>query len=147
MAAKRRATALWKGTGMEGQGTLNSLNKFFNDTPYTYKSRFKNEDGQLGTNPEELLAAAHAGCYAMALSFAITGAGFTPEELDTKATVVLEKVGEDFEITGITLQLVGKVPGMEEAQFMALANGAKEGCPVSKALKAVPMTLEATFEQ
>ena len=145
MAIKRNATATWRGTGLEGGGTLKTSNNFFNDTPYGFKSRFENEDGKLGTNPEELIAAAHAGCYAMALSFAIANAGHKAEELKTKATVVLEKGEGGFSITGITLHLEGKVPGMTEEKFMELAKGAKEGCPISKALKAVPITLEAKF--
>ncbi len=145
MAAKRKATARWTGTGKAGKGTLNSANQFFKDTPYSFKSRFENEDGTLGTNPEELIAAAHAGCYAMALSFAITEAGFTPDELKTEAIVMLEAVEGGFGITSITLELEGKVPGMAEDQFMELAQAAKEGCPVSKALAAVPIALEAKF--
>lgn len=145
MSTKRNATAVWNGTGAEGKGTLNTTNIFFDDTPYSFKSRFENEDGKLGTNPEELIAAAHSGCYAMALSFAIAEAGFTADELKVKASVVLDSVEGGFAITGITLHLDGKVSGMEEDKFMELANGAKEGCPISKALSAVPITLEANF--
>ena len=145
MATKRRATAVWNGTGAEGKGTLSSPNKFFNATPYSFKARFENEDGLMGTNPEELIAAAHAGCFAMALSFGIAGAGFVADELKTTATVTLDAVEGGFGITGITLHLTGKVSGMSEAQFMELANGAKAGCPISKALSAVPISLEAIF--
>ena len=145
MASKRNATAVWQGTGLEGTGTLNTQNRFFSDTPYSFKARFENEDGKMGTNPEELIAAAHAGCFAMALSFGIAEAGFTADELKTKATVTLDAVEGGFGITGITLKLEGKVTGMSEAQFMELANGAKAGCPISKALSAVPITLEASF--
>jgi osmotically inducible protein OsmC len=145
MATKRQATAVWNGTGTEGKGNLSTDNHFFDNTPYSFKSRFENEDGKLGTNPEELMAAAHAGCYAMALSFAVTEAGFTPDELKVKASVVLDSVEGGFAITGITLHLDGKVTGMEESKFMELAQGAKEGCPISKALSAVPITLEANF--
>ena len=116
---KRHASASWKGSGLEGKGTLNSSNEFFNNTPYSFKSRFENEDGKMGTNPEELIAAAHAGCYAMALSFAIAEAGFTADELNAKATVSLDKVEDGFAITNIRLKLTGKVSGMEEAQFMS----------------------------
>lgn len=142
---KRNATAVWNGTGKEGKGSLNTTNKFFDNTPYSFKSRFENEDGKVGTNPEELIAAAHAGCYAMALSFAVTEAGFTPDELKVEASVVLDSVESGFAISGITLHLDGKVSGMEEDKFMELAKGAKEGCPISKALSAVPITLEANF--
>jgi osmotically inducible protein OsmC len=145
MATKRRATAVWNGTGLDGSGTLNTSNKFFNNTPYSFKARFKNEDGTLGTNPEELMAAAHAGCYAMALSFGIAQAGFVADELNTEATITLDEVEGGFGITGITLHLEGKVKGMSPAQFMELANGAKLGCPISKALKAVPIVLNVSF--
>ena len=145
MATKRKATAVWSGTGLEGIGTLQTQNNFFNKTPYSFKTRFQNEDGQQGTNPEELIAAAHAGCFAMALSFAITEAGFTADELKVDAEVVLDAVEGGFGITGITLSLQGKVTGMDEAKFQELANGAKAGCPISKALSAVPITLESTF--
>ena len=147
MALRRSVTAVWTGTGSDGSGRLNSSNRFFSDTPYSAKSRFENEDGKLGTNPEELIAAAHAGCYAMALSFAISREGFTPDEIKTKAIVTLEKLEEGFTITGIKLQLEGKVAGMSEEQFLKLANGAKAGCPISRALKAVPIELDATFVQ
>lgn len=145
MATSRRATAVWNGTGLEGKGTLNTSNKFFNNAPYSFKTRFENEDGVLGTNPEELIAAAHAGCFAMALSFAIAEAGFTAEELKVEAKVTLDAVAGGFGITGITLALAGKVPGLSEAQFTELANGAKAGCPISKALSAVPISLDLTF--
>lgn len=145
MATKRNATAVWNGTGTEGSGTLNTPNKFFNNTPYSFKTRFQNEDGQLGTNPEELIAAAHSGCFAMALSFAVTQVGFTADELKVKATVTLDEVAGGFGITSITLNLEGKVKGMTEAQFIELANGAKAGCPVSKALSAVPISLDIQF--
>lgn len=145
MAMKRNATAVWNGTGTEGSGTLNTPNKFFNNTPYSFKTRFQNEDGQLGTNPEELIAAAHSGCFAMALSFAISQAGFTPDELKVKAIVTLDEAEAGFAITEITLNLEGKVTGMDEAKFTELANGAKAGCPVSKALSSVPISLNIQF--
>ena len=145
MATKRKATAVWSGTGLEGTGTLQTQNNFFNKTPYSFKTRFQNEDGQQGTNPEELIAAAHASCFAMALSFAITEAGFTADELKVDAEVTLDAVEGGFGITSITLTLQGKVPGMDEARFQELANGAKTGCPISKALSLVPITLESTF--
>ncbi len=145
MATKRRATATWQGTGLEGTGKLDTQNKFFDATPYSFKTRFENADGKAGTNPEELIAAAHAGCFAMALSFAISNAGFTPDELKVNATVSLDSVEGGFAITGITLHLEGKVSGMEESAFMEMANVAKAGCPVSKALSAVPIELDAKF--
>lgn len=145
MATKRKATAVWNGTGLEGTGTLNTPNKFFDNTPYSFKSRFQNETGELGTNPEELLASAHAGCFAMALSFAIVQAGFVAEELSVEANVTLDAVEGGFGITTIALDLVGKVPEMNETQFVELANGAKVGCPISKVLSSVNITLTTKF--
>lgn len=143
---KRKATAIWKGSGLEGNGTLSAPSGFFDNTPYSFKTRFENEDGKAGTNPEELIAAAHAGCFSMALSFQIAGKGFTADELNTVATVSLDKQDAGgFAITGIVLDLKGKVSGMDEEQFKELANVAKENCPVSKALKAVPITLNISF--
>lgn len=142
---KRKATAIWKGTGKDGSGTLSAPSGFFDKSPYSAKTRFENEDGKQGTNPEEMIAAAHAGCFNMALSFQIAGKDLEAEELNTTATVTLEKEEEGFSITGIVLDLKGKVPGMDEAQFKELANAAKEGCPISKALKAVPISLNISF--
>jgi lipoyl-dependent peroxiredoxin len=140
---KRRAKAVWHGNGLEGKGNLTSTSGVLNETPYSTALRFANEDGRAGTNPEELIAAAHSGCYAMALSFALTGAGFVPDELKVEATVNIEKIDDHFEITAIQLDLVGKVPGITEEKFLELANGAKVGCPVSRALSAVPISLAA----
>src|SRR5690554_4163045 len=142
---KRKATAVWKGTGKDRTGSLSSPSDFFSNTPYSAKSRFENEDGKAGTNPEELIAAAHAGCFNMALSFQLAGEGHTPEELNTVATVTLEKQGEGFAITEIHLELNGKVPGIEKDEFEKLAQVAKDNCPVSKALSAVPISLNVTF--
>ncbi len=144
---KRRATAVWKGTGKEGSGHLSGPSGVLDETPYSAQTRFENEDGKAGTNPEELIAAAHAGCFNMALSFGLSRAGFTPEILTTKATVTIgrEESG-GFAISNIHLDLVGKVSGMDEAQFLEFANAAKEGCPVSKALSAVEIVLDVTFE-
>jgi lipoyl-dependent peroxiredoxin len=144
---KRRASAVWQGTGLEGKGVLNTQSRAFFDTPYSFKTRFKNEDGILGTNPEELIAAAHASCFAMALSFGIAGTGMSADSLKVDATVTIDAVEGGFAITGITLDLVGKVKGMKKKQFTELANGAKAGCPISKALAAVPITLNITFEE
>jgi osmotically inducible protein OsmC len=145
---KRRATAVWSGSGKEGDGHLSGPSGVLNETPYSALTRFKNEDGKAGTNPEELIAAAHAGCFTMALSFGLSGAGFPPEKLATKATVTIEAQEEGgFAITHIQLDLRGKVDGIDEAQFIEFAEGAKKGCPVSKALSAVPMDLDITFEK
>jgi len=140
---KRRATAVWKGTGLEGSGTLTGKSGVLNNTPYSTKVRFQNEDGTEGTNPEELIAAAHAGCFSMALSFQLVANGFTADELKTEAVVIIEKQETGgFAITGITLYLTGKVPGISKEKFEELANGAKVDCPVSKALSAVPIDLK-----
>lgn len=140
---KRTSEAVWNGTGMEGSGTLSSASGVLNQTPYSFKARFQNEDGKAGTNPEELIAAAHAGCYAMQLSFMLTGAGFAPTSLDTKATVEMEQVAGGFKIAGIKLSVVGNVPNISADQFNELANTAKSACPVSQALSALPITLDA----
>jgi osmotically inducible protein OsmC len=142
---KRKATAKWNGTGLEGKGVLTTPSGVLNGTPYNFTARFKDEEGKSATNPEELIAAAHAGCFTMALSFQIVGAGFTPDELSTDAVVNFDQVDGGFAITGITLKLTGKVQGMSEEKFLELANSAKIGCPISKALSAVPITLEAKF--
>jgi len=140
---KRRSTAIWQGNGLEGKGRLTSTSGVLNETPYSFTTRFKNEDGISGTNPEELIAAAHSGCYAMALSFSLTNAGFVPTELKVEATVNLEPVADHSEITSIQLDLTGKVPGITVDKFNELAGLAKLNCPVSRALKAVEITLSA----
>lgn len=139
----RRSSAVWNGTGKEGKGTLTSTSGVLSNTPYSFSARFESEDGKAGTNPEELIAAAHAGCFTMALSFQLTGAGFTPSELKTEAAVKVEQSEGGFSITSIQLNLTGSVPGISEEQFLELANAAKEGCPVSKALSAVSISLDA----
>lgn len=138
---KRKATAIWQGNGAEGKGSLSSTSGVLNKTPYSSTTRFKNEDGLAGTNPEELIAAAHSGCYAMALSFGLAGAGFTATELKVEAAVNIEKMTDHFEITDIHLDLTGNVPGISEEKFLELASAAKVNCPVSRALKAVNITL------
>ena len=143
---KRRSTAIWQGNGAEGKGLLTSTSGVLNNTPYSFTSRFKNEDGLAGTNPEELIAAAHSGCYAMALSFALSGAGFVPTELKVEAAVNIEQGAAGFSITGIHLNLVGDVPGITPEKFQELAGVAKLNCPVSQALKAVSITLEAKLK-
>lgn len=142
----RTASANWKGTGLEGSGTLASQSGLLNATPYSTKLRFENEDGKAGTNPEELIAAAHAGCFNMALSFQLTGAGYVPTDLQTSAKLTMNTDGTHFSITSIHLDLVGDVPGIDEAKFLELANVAKENCPVSKALAAIEITLNAKLK-
>ena len=137
----KTAEAVWKGSLMEGSGHLKTQSGKL-DTDYAWKSRA--EDGP-GTNPEELIGAAHAGCYSMALSHMLADAGHAPERLHTVAHVTFDKVGDGYGITKIKLVLDAKVPGMDAAEFEKHAEKAKEGCPVSKALKAVPIELEATL--
>jgi osmotically inducible protein OsmC len=140
---KRTASATWNGTGAEGSGSLSGPSGVLDNTPYSAAKRFQNEDGKAGTNPEELIAAAHAGCYIMALSFQLSGAGFTPTELRCTASINMEKGDSGWGFEKITLQLEAEVPGIETEKFLELANAAKNGCPVSKALSAVPIELEA----
>ncbi len=128
MKFTRKANAQWKGSGKEGKGTLTSASGVLSNTPYSFHTRF--EDGQKGTNPEELVGAAHAGCFAMQLSFLLNEAGFTATTLDVAATVTFE----DGSITTILLNLEGKVPKIEAAQFQEIATKAKEVCPISKLL-------------
>jgi osmotically inducible protein OsmC len=138
----RTAEAVWNGSLMEGKGQLTLGSKAFSGA-YDWKSRAG--DGG-NTNPEELIAAAHAGCFSMALSAAHGKAGFQPQRIATDASVKLEKVGEGFGITQINLTTVASVPGIDDARFREIAEGAKENCPVSKALKAVDITLDARLE-
>ena len=142
---RRTGSAVWQGSGLEGSGSLTTPSGALNALPYSTKLRFENEDGRAGTNPEELIAAAHAGCFAMALSFQLTGAGHPPAKLDVTSTITMSKSGNDWAFAGITLTLDANVPGIDEAKFTELANAAKAGCPVSKALSAVPITLESTL--
>ena len=140
---QRKATAAWRGTGADGSGTLSGSSGVLDGTPYSAAKRFQNEDGKAGTNPEELIAAAHAGCYIMALSFQLAGAGFPPTELRCSATIDMEKSDGGWGFEKIKLSLEGEVPGISDEKFQELANAAKAGCPVSKALSAVPIELEA----
>lgn len=136
----RHATAVWKGNLKEGTGTLESQSGVLSGTPYSFKNRFEDESGKSGTNPEELLAAAHAGCFAMQLSHFLAENGTPAEKLDAKAVVTLVPG------TGITqsaLTLTGTVPGIDAEKFKELAEKAKENCPVSKALGAIKLTLDA----
>lgn len=146
MAIKRKSTAVWEGNGTAGKGTISTNSGVLAATPYSFKARFESEDGKAGTNPEELIAVAHAGCYSMALSFALDDAGFTPKMLNTEATVSIEKTESGFEISQIDLDLVGVVPGIAESEFIRLAEVAKINCPVSKALKAVKINLHVTLK-
>ncbi len=139
----RTSTAVWRGDGLHGKGELTMQSGAFRDQPYSYNTRFQSEDGKAGTYPEELLAAAHAGCFAMALSFALSDAGHAPDELKVDAKVDLVKVEGGFAIKTIGLELEARVPGLDDAKFQGIADAAKKGCPLSKALAATPITLSA----
>ena len=136
----RKASARWHGDLRSGTGTIRLGSGAF-EGPYSFKTRFEQEPG---TNPEELLGAAHAGCFTMALSLGLTKAGHPPRSIETAATVHLGKVGEGFAITGIDLATRAVVPGLADAEFQKLAHEAKANCIVSRALSSVPVTLEAT---
>jgi len=135
---KRTAQAKWEGTLKEGKGRLSVESGAF-DGPYSFGTRFENKRG---TNPEELIGAAHAGCFSMALSMLIEQAGHTPEQIHTRAEVTLEKVGDGFKITGIDLDTEAKVPRMEHGRFLELAEAAKKNCPVSQALTGTEIRLK-----
>ncbi|GAA4808560.1 OsmC family protein [Litoribaculum gwangyangense] len=138
MKFTRKAKAQWKGSGKEGKGTLTTGSKVLENTAYSFHTRF--EDGEKGTNPEELVGAAHAGCFAMQLSFLLNEAGFTATTLDVGAKVTFE----DGSVTQIDLHLEGNVPDIKSDQFIEIANKAKEICPISKLLNA-KIILEATL--
>lgn len=135
----RKASAVWRGTGREGTGDLTTDSGVLSSTPYSFKTRFET---QPGTNPEELIAAAHAGCFTMALAFQLQGAGFTPNELRTQAAVHLDSEGQGFKISRSALTLEADVPGIDQAKFEELARNAEKNCPVSKLLNA-EITLDA----
>ncbi len=137
----RSGSARYEGLGKDGKGHVSTQSGVLSDQPYGFNTRFENEPG---TNPEELIAAAHASCFTMALSFALAKAGHSTGTLETSAKVTLDKDGDGFAITRSDLTLTGKVEGIEEAEFRRLADEAKAGCPVSKVLNA-EITLETTF--
>ncbi|MCW3080244.1 OsmC family protein [Segetibacter sp.] len=133
---KRNATAVWNGSGKEGKGTVSTQSTVLSSTQYSYKSRF--EEG-VGTNPEELMAAAHAGCFSMKLSFVLGEAGFTADKIETTCTIALENGA----ITTSELNVTATIPGISEDEFQKCAQNAKDNCPVSKAYSALNITLEA----
>lgn len=130
---QRKASAVWQGGLKDGKGTITADSGIFKQTPYSFGTRFESAPG---TNPEELLAAAHAGCFSMALSAQLGNAGMTPTSLETTCTITLEKVGDGFSITKSHLDLVATVPGADKAKFDAAVKAAETGCPVSKLFKA-----------
>jgi osmotically inducible protein OsmC len=139
---KRKASAIWRGGIIDGSGTISSDSGVLSNTQYSFSSRF--EHG-IGTNPEELIAAAHAGCFSMALSGQLIASKLTPESIKTTATVAIEKQGDGFTITAVHLDVKAKVPGASVEAFDTAAKKAKEGCPVSKVLNA-SITMDAVLE-
>jgi lipoyl-dependent peroxiredoxin len=137
----RKASAVWNGTLKDGKGTVTTESGVLSQTPYSFRSRF--ETGT-GTNPEELIAAAHAGCFTMALSAQLTGAGLTPESLATSAALTLEMVEKSWTVTKIHLEVNARVPGATNDSFQKVAADAKANCPISRLLKA-EITLKATL--
>ena len=138
----RKASAVWQGGLKDGKGTLSADSGVLKQTPYSFQTRFETTPG---TNPEELLAAAHAGCFTMALSAQLENAGMKAEKLETTATVTLEKVGDGFSITKSHLDLVARVPGVDPGKFQAAVKAAETGCPVSKLFK-TEITVTARLE-
>ncbi len=139
---KRNASAVWSGNLKGGKGTISTASGLFNEAPYSFSKRFEDEPG---TNPEELIAAAHAGCFSMALSSQLEQAGFTADQIRTTAEVTIEKTDAGFTITTVHLDVTAKVPGADAQAFQTAANNAKAGCPVSRVLNA-EITMDAQLE-
>lgn len=139
---QRKASAIWKGGLKDGKGSVSSASGALNNTPYSFSTRFENTPG---TNPEELIAAAHAGCFSMALSAQLGSANLTPSSIETAATLTMEKLDAGWTITAVHLDVVGRVPKADEAAFQKAAENAKSGCPVSKVLNA-KITMNARLE-
>jgi osmotically inducible protein OsmC len=139
---KRKASAVWRGGLKDGQGSLSTESGVLRETQYSFSTRFENGTG---TNPEELIAAAHAGCFSMAFSAELGKAGITPESIATTATITLEKTDAGFTVTQSHLEVTAKVPGANQARVLEIANAAKAGCPISRLLKA-NITMEARLE-
>ena len=139
---KQKASALWQGTLKEGSGTMSTGSGALVAKPYSFKTRF---EGEQGTNPEELIGAAHAGCFSMAFSMILGMAGFTPDKIETTATITLEAKDGGFAITASHLDMTASIPGIDDATFQDLAAKAKAGCPVSKVLNAT-ITMDAKLD-
>jgi len=139
---KRKASAIWNGGLKDGKGTISTESGVLSKTQYSFSTRFENG---AGTNPEELIAAAHAGCFSMALSGQLGGAGMTAESIDTTATVTFDKLDAGWTITEVHLDVKAKIPGADPAMFQTAANNAKTGCPISRVLNA-KITMEAKLE-
>jgi osmotically inducible protein OsmC len=141
----RKASAVWNGSLKEGKGTISTDSGVLSKTQYSFSTRFENG---AGTNPEELIAAAHAGCFSMALSAQLGSAGITPESIETTASVTLEKLDAGFTITKVHLDVAARIPGVDPAAFELAAQNAKAGCPISKLLKAeITMTTRLSSER
>jgi osmotically inducible protein OsmC len=139
---KRAASAVWKGSLKEGKGEISGASQAFTGLPYSFGTRFEESPG---TNPEELIAAAHAGCFSMALSAQLGSAGMTPESIRTTASVTLEKLDSGFAVTAVHLDTIARIPGADRARFEKAAADAKSGCPISKLLNA-KITMDAKLE-
>jgi osmotically inducible protein OsmC len=142
---QRSGSAVWRGAGKDGTGTVSTPSGALKEQPYSFRTRFVSEDGRDGTNPEELIAAAHAACFSMATAFQLANAGVTPQELRTDAKLTMENGPNGWTVTAIHLDLTARVPGIDDAQFQQLAQNAKAGCPISRLLKA-DITLTARLE-
>ena len=140
---QRKGSAVWSGGLKDGKGTVSTESGTLTNAQYSFSTRFENGKG---TNPEELIAAAHAGCFSMALSGQLNAAGFAPTSINTTATVTVEKVDAGFAITAVVLDVHARVPGADNEKFQAAANDAKSGCPVSKVLNA-KITMNAVLDQ
>src|SRR6266700_576245 len=140
---QRKASAVWKGGLKDGKGTVSATSGVLSNTPYSFTTRFENTPG---TNPEELIAAAHASCFSMALSAQLGAANLTPESINTTANLKMEKLDSGWAITAIHLDVTARVPGADDGDFQKAANDAKAGCPVSKVLKA-NITMSAKLEK
>jgi len=136
----RKASAVWNGSLKEGKGTISTESRVLSNAQYSFSTRFENG---VGTNPEELVAASHAGCFSMALSAQLGNAGITPESIETTAAVTLEKTDAGFTVTKIHLDVTAKIPGVDAAAFQKAAQDAKTGCPISRLLKAAEITMSA----
>ena len=138
----KTASAHWAGNLKQGKGTISTESGALKDNPYGFNTRFEN---QPGTNPEELIGAAHAGCFSMAFAMLLGEENFTPDSIDTQATVTLEKQSDGFAVTAVHLKMHARIPGIEQSKFDEIAGKAKSGCPISKLLNA-KITLDATLK-
>ena len=139
---KRKASAVWRGDLKGGKGSISTDSGVLKDTQYSFSTRFENG---VGTNPEELIAAAHAGCFSMAFSAELGKAGLTPDSINTTATITMDKTDAGFTVTESHLEMTAKIPGADKAKALEIANAAKAGCPISRLLNA-KITLDAKFE-